>query len=327
MVFVENDSFRNLRRLPADAFRSIPRLPREVLPVAASDLVAWYPFRAGTGVDATAGDTNFGDSTDYSATVNGASFKPDSGVHDIQNGANSGAFDFDGTDDLLAVDNPKTITDLSEITVSAFVRIDTPPSTVNTVFSVSNSAGRDDDFLLNASNSALSGDALQFLTRDGGATVTDYRLPNAVTDGDFHHIGVTVDSGGTDIYLDGNNVTANGTFSAGSASSTRSPVDVSNADSVTLGANKSQQVIQFFYDGTLDGLRIYQAALSDSQIYQIYKNTRPVTRLDSLAARYTFNDGAAQDQTAGVPVSGDSTDYSGTLNGTTPIDDGGVNDG
>jgi hypothetical protein len=82
-----------------------------------------------------------------------------------------------------------------------------------------------------------------------------------------------------------------------------------------------------FIDGTVDGTRIYTAALSHSQIYQIYKNTRPATRLDSLAARYTFNDGAAQDQTAGVPVSGDSTDYSGTLNGTTEAENEGVNDG
>jgi len=103
MVFVEKDSFRNLRRLPTDAFRSIPRLPREdlVLPVAASDLVAWYPFRSGTGEDITAGDSNFGDTTDYSATVNGATYKPNGGVRDIKTGANSGAFELDGTDDTL----------------------------------------------------------------------------------------------------------------------------------------------------------------------------------------------------------------------------------
>jgi hypothetical protein len=81
------------------------------------------------------------------------------------------------------------------------------------------------------------------------------------------------------------------------------------------------------FGGIIDSMRVYDAALSDSQIYQIFKNTRPATRLDSLAARYTYNDGAAQDQTAGVPVSGDSTDYSGALNGTAEVDDGGVNDG
>jgi len=97
MVFVEKDSFRNLRRLPTDTFRSIPRLPR--LPVAASDLVAWYPFRSGTGEDLTAGDSRFGDTTDYSAVVNGATFQASGGVTDIETGANSGAFDFDGTDE------------------------------------------------------------------------------------------------------------------------------------------------------------------------------------------------------------------------------------
>jgi len=103
MVFVEKDSFRNLRRPPTDAFRSIPRLPLEdvVLPVAASDLVAWYPFRSGTGEDITAGDSNFGDTTDYSAVVNGPTFQSSGGVNDIQTGPNSGAFDFDGTDDTL----------------------------------------------------------------------------------------------------------------------------------------------------------------------------------------------------------------------------------
>jgi len=40
MVFVEGDSFRNLRRPPTDAFRSIPRLPRVQTPVLEFDVSA-----------------------------------------------------------------------------------------------------------------------------------------------------------------------------------------------------------------------------------------------------------------------------------------------
>jgi len=61
MVFVENDSFRDLRRPPTDAFRPIPRLPRLTKPaleysVNASDTVS-------LPADIVTGTVNWGDGT------------------------------------------------------------------------------------------------------------------------------------------------------------------------------------------------------------------------------------------------------------------------
>jgi len=265
MVFVENDSFRNLRRLPTDAFRSIPRLPREdlVLPVAASDLVAWYPFRSGTGEDITAGDSRFGDSTDYSATVNGATFQASGGVTDIQTGANSGAFDFDGTDDTLdlgtVADSDQSLTVMTwvnpDTVTKLFMRLVTKVDGTNTF---ENGA-----IILSTEN---DGDGGGFVVVSGANRVL-LQGPPTLSTGSYTHLAGRYDfqAGTMTLFQDGQPV-ANGNPGQAVALSSRKWVIGEDAASTGKGN---------FLDGTTDGTRIYTAALSDSQINQIYLNTKP----------------------------------------------------
>jgi len=264
MVFVEKDSFRNLRRPPTDAFRSIPRLPLEdvVLPVAASDLAAWYPFRSGTGVDATAGDSNFGDTTDYSATVNGATFQSTGGVTDIQTGRNSGAFEFDGTDDTMDLG---TVADSDQsLTVMAWVNRDV----VNTTKSqrvITKSQGfpfPDGSLVLDI----LPGGELRLLFFSNG-TNQQAKSPTAISANQFAHLAGRYDfeSGEISVSINGQSVD---TTSAGQVPPLASqPWRIGGDD--PFGSTRE------LLDGTVDDTRIYTAALSDSQINQIYLNTKP----------------------------------------------------
>jgi len=253
MVFVEGDSFRNLRRLPTDAFRSIPRLPREALPVAASDLVAWYPFRSGTGEDITAGDSNFGDTTDYSASVNGATFQASGGVTDIQTGPNSGVFDFDGVDDGLTA----TLPTFAQLSICVWVNWDNLNSDflgpIDTLKDANGSGTH--QFTIHADGGGT--DRIVCITPAGRVTFT------TVTAGEWFHLAATYDGTTVTTYVNGTQAnTGTGSFTA-------------ELTEFGIGRRDSPKDFDVITDGRIDDVRIYDSALSDSQINQIYLNTEP----------------------------------------------------
>jgi len=254
MVFVEKDSFRNLRRLPTDAFRSIPRLPREELPVAASDLVAWYPFRSGTGEDITAGDSRFGDTTDYSATVNGATYKPNGGVTDIKTGANSGAFDFDGTDDDLA--NVRGIGGNS-ITILAQINTDSGNSDFARVYS-STPVGSAGGFALKAESAT---DQLEAAITSSSASPVVNAPFTQPTNG-FLQIGLRYDGQTLELIKDGSVVSS-------VATTITAPQNSAQIGHQPGGAAVSR------FGGVIDSLRVYNAPLSNAEIATYNQNTEP----------------------------------------------------
>jgi len=232
-----------------------------MLPVAASDLVAWYPFRSGTGEDITAGDSRFGDTTDYSAVVNGATYKPSGGVTDIQTGANSGAFDFDGVDDRIQT--PFKIDDLgstTDFTISFFVNADAITSSTpfhnnagEALVGMTGNKGNDTfDILLG------SDDTIYVYVDDG--TEKELFASNQVTTNQFFHIAVTHDYGNKSVLF--NNGVKIATLSHGER--------LGDENNLYIGGSS-----KIFFDGTIDGVRIYQTILSNSQINQIYLNTKP----------------------------------------------------
>jgi len=234
---------------------------RTVLPVAFEDLVAWYPFRAGTGEDITAGDSRFGDTTDYSAVVNGATFQASGGVTDIQTGANSGAFDFDGTDDRAVLG---TVADSDRsLTVMTWVQ----PDTLSTAFMRfiakfdGQVGGQPGDVVLSMDD---NGDKVDFLI--GGSNRTVITSPSSLPINSYSHIAGRYDfqAGTMTLFVNGQSVA---TGSPG-----QSPQRSSQAWS--LGENDPVTGNPFL-DGTLDDTRIYTASLSDSQINRIYLNTEP----------------------------------------------------
>ena len=248
-----------LNEIAANSQSLVDALNPVTLPVAASDLVAWYPFRAGTGEDLTAGGSDFGDTTDYSASVNGATFQASGGVTDIQTGANSGAFDFDGTDDRLELgtvaDSDQSLTfmtwvKLDSASVSNFARIITKADVRNE---------NEGDIVLGQNN---SGKFRMFATNNGFTFVTGSTVPSADT---YFHVASRYDFSTGSLSL----------FVNGQPEATKTVGQLSpNATRPWVIGDESEPG-KFKLDGTLDDARIYQAALSDSQINQIYLNTEP----------------------------------------------------
>jgi len=253
MVFVENDSFRTLRRLPTDAFRSIPRLPRETLPVAASDLVAWYPFRSGTGEDITAGDNRFGDTIDYSASVNGATFQASGGVTDIQTGANSGAFEFDGVDDDLQPQNDSGLNfGTDSFSISLAVKFDTLGDSEGII----EKQGSNGIYQIFNNDK----DEIQFFAGDSSNVSS---VSQVVSSTSFLRITAVRDSQSSEqrLFIDGKK-----------SVSAASNLDVSNSDPLFFGFDSSTTER---LNGVLDDIRFYNAALTQSQHDQIRSNTEP----------------------------------------------------
>jgi hypothetical protein len=238
-----------------DKFRTV------VLPVAASDLVAWYPFRSGTGADLTEGDSRFGDTTDYSAVVNGATFQASGGTTDIQTGANSGAFDFDGTDDTLDLG---TVADSDQsLTMMMWVKPDTESRQFQRFLTKSdgNNIQKDGGLILATDG---VGDKPQFFVKGTNNRVAPEG--NLMTLGTYTHLAGRLDfqNGVVTVFQNGQPV----------ASRPLPAISPRPSQPWRVGEDNPPDGTAFF-DGTGDGVRIYSAALSDSQINQIYQNTKP----------------------------------------------------
>jgi len=255
MVFVENDSFRNLRRLPTDAFRSIPRLPLEdlVLPVAASDLVAWYPFRQGDGSDATAGDSNFGDPTDYSGTVQGVSFSQGP-VTDIETGPNSQAAVGDGTDDNIPI--PKDTCSFNTVSGNISVCFWARPD--NDTRGVPVEVADPVETFIQKGPPA----------RPGQMTVNSFDGSNpffagaSFTVGQLDHFAFVHNNNELRAYKNGQRV-----------ETTPTPDSKPKTRDLALFDGPGRNFSSPEYGGLLDDVRIYEGGLSDSEINQIYLNT------------------------------------------------------
>jgi hypothetical protein len=216
--------------------------------VAGEDLIAWYRFEDGVAEDYTASlSGTFGDETDFSGTVNGATFVPSGGVTDLLAGANSGAFDFDGTDDFIST-NLNTLS--TPFTVAAWHSPDTLAE--HAVVSGWNSTKRDWYISVNRSGNKKVEIVDDNRTNVPGATVSAGQL--------FHTVAVYADNA-NELYVDGtlsNSVTG--------ISSATYPHDV------FIGALNPTV---FNGDATIDDVRIYSRELSAAEIQTIFNNTKP----------------------------------------------------
>jgi hypothetical protein len=243
-----------LNEIAANSQSLIDALNPVTLPVAASDLVAWYPFRAGTGEDITAGDSRFGDTTDYSATVNGATFQASGGVTDIQTGANSGAFEFDGTDDELS--NARGL-DGTSVTILAQINTNTNLGDFGRVYSTNgtNSAGGID------MNARDTDDRLQVGITDSAGFDTTFTPFTQPTNG-FVQLGFRYDGQTLDLIKNGAVV---------SSVQTQKTIPQNPAKiGVRPGGIQESR-----FGGVIDSLRVYDAPLSNSQIATYNQNTSP----------------------------------------------------
>jgi len=221
------------------------------LPVAFSNLVAWYPFDSATYGGSNADDVTAiiggsGDDTAYDGTVSGPTYQSSGGVTDINAGASSGAFDFGGSAD--------------EIDTGRF-----QPSGAFTLMAWFRGDGR-----IMGNNPDPNGNHVSLNTKPGevqGFVDDDssFLIPTSsgVTASDYHH-GALRYNGSTSatLFVDGSDV-ASDTGSVGTLNSTQT---------LLIGSKVGSTDDDFV--GEIDDVRIYNTDLADTQIEQIVQNTQ-----------------------------------------------------
>jgi len=245
------------------------------LPVAYSDLVVWYPFDSATygGSDAddvTAIIGGSGDDTAYDGTVNGAAYQSTGGVTDINAGANSGAFDFDGS-------NEDNIQNTSINSPSYFGTFDW---SISVVFNADTSSG---DSVFFEMGDRPPGDTrigiryrggeniLAQTTDDGFSSRAQLDSGTTYSTGQFVHVVLTKDnSGNHSLYAREEGFTGNTLVDTDF-----NAVDI-NADFIFIGSElDSTSVIINEFDGIIDDVRIYKKELSSTEVDTIYNNIMP----------------------------------------------------
>jgi len=222
--------------------------------VAYSNLIAWYPFDSSQYGGANADDVTAilggsGDDTAYNGTVNGATFQSSGGVTDINAGANSGAFDFDGVDDNI------TITSLPDWnTMTLWINPDITIDGNSFYGGVLQAPTR--DFYTGNATSRISGETIVIADNSG-----DTGWGGTFASGQWHHWAFVFDGSGWDFYVD---------------AVVQSIVDTNGGGATTSPGTATRVLMSgggASIDGQLDDVRFYNTDLSQQQIQDIYDNT------------------------------------------------------
>jgi hypothetical protein len=226
----------------------------ETLPVAYSNLVAWWPFDSSKYGGSDADDvtalfnpSQSGDSTAYDGTVNGATYQSSGGLTDINAGTNSGAFDFDGSNDYITFPNIGIFSGSQDFSMCVWA---TAPPNRKTNF-------------INA-----NGEVKLFIESRNSTTVrffvdsfVDITIPQQTN----HYILAYDASGGEfDAYING---VLESTQSTSNPSSLNTINAIGAADFTSGGLGS-------FFDGVIDDVRIYDKKLNTTEAETIVQNTQ-----------------------------------------------------
>jgi len=254
----------------------------EALPVAYSNLVAWYPFDSTTYGGSDADDVTAlfnsgqsGDSTAYDGTVNGFTFSPN-GVEDINAGPSSGAVqpDFDTTHNIdLGAAKDTFYSSRGDISIGAWAYWDRTDGPVNDFPRVTNDF-KDGQFglgglTLGSAGRFNFGDWKTSSNQNGG-----FGPPTGPTvSTNEWYLGVmTYDSstGTMEWYVADENdssISSVDTVSAGSGGLN----DALSNESYLIGSDNSGRTM----DGRIDDVRIYDKVLTSSEVSDWFTNTKP----------------------------------------------------
>jgi len=249
----------DVQEITVDGQTVFTSAPQVNLPVAYSNLVAWYPFDSATYGGSNADDVTAilggsGDDTAYDGTVVGATYQFSGGVTDINAGANSGAYDFDGSNDYIETSNmPSSVLGSNSKTLMYWIEFDSTSKQHTVAFgtpSTNNSFGL---FVTDITSDLL------FYGFGGGV---DYNTGHTISPNVFEHHAVTYDGSTVNTFVDGQPTPITG--------ASRSLNTASNG--VYIG---TRQDIQNYNNGRIEDVRVYNTDLSSTQIQDIYNNTEP----------------------------------------------------
>ena len=218
---------------------------------------------------------------------------------------NETALNFDGYDDFVTT-TPKNQTITGNFTVEAWVK---PMHPTRWMHVFSTRAGGDATFDLQIGQGNIIhcdiGDGNNWITTSADATY-NYSINT------WMHIAVVVTPTSFTTYVNGCEV--------GSGSYNSNPMLIDNNHYITIGYNPSEAT---FFEGTMDDIKVYNTALTQSQILADMTALNPVLPTN-VVAHYDFNSGVANANNPGVWILEDKSSshlYDGglvnfALNGT-----------
>jgi hypothetical protein len=223
--------------------------------VIAQDLVAWYRFEDGDARDYTATlDATFADSTAYDGTINGATFQSNGGVTDFENGANSGAYDFDDVNDVIQLPSSLTMGNRTQFTVCLWADLVNRGRIVVEDEGGSFNSNGTFEFIYSGGNGIL------YMVRDNSGNAVNTSV--GPTSG-LHHLAISFDNGKFDCYSDASVV---------ASLDTGDSVANTGSDDIAIGASHTNNDN---FGGKVDDVRFYNRALTASEISDIYNATKP----------------------------------------------------
>lgn len=253
-------------------------------------LVGYWPLDESSANTCTGG-TN--DSCDYSGNGNDGAWTNQ--ATSAQGYFNKGV-EFDGTTDYIAINDSVEldITNTSELTVSAWFKVDQLPSTAGHDFNIYDkwvATGNQRGYLLTIT---AAEDKVDFRTTTDGSSGTQKitTSDNAISAGEWIHVVGIVGPGTQKIYINGELQTDTDSPSGG----------INSTANLYIGSNTSSEG----FDGVIDEARIYNRILSPSEVNQLYHwSPAPV-------GYWPFNENKGTSITADVS----GNEYHGTMNGS-----------
>ncbi len=230
----------------------------------------------------------------YDGTLtNGATINTNSGTNQIGDGKLS----LDGNNDYVDFSaHSANFDNLTEGTIAVWVYHDVNSRDV--IFEMSDSGDADSRLALFRDSDG----SFDFYVREGTTTLVDVRTAaGVIPQNTWTHVAVTVDATGNKLYVNGVQQTTGLTYTVVSATTNVFFDDVANLDFASWGVDKySGSNFVRNFDGFLDDGRVYDRALSASDITELFDYSDGDITSD-LAMHLTLDDGSgstADDETA-----------------------------
>lgn len=180
------------------------------------------------------------------------------------------ALSFDGINDYVQTPNNQSQQiSTNQITVSAWIKLNS--DVVNTQWRIvcKQETGNCAWGLEISGKGYGSSTGNQILFHDSDGSTTWYNCQSAthLNDEQWYHIVATDDEGAVRIYLNGLLDTLNNKGAGGIPPQINAPITIS----------KTNPGSQFFFNGLIDDVRIYNRALTEQEVWQLYTIPEPVT--------------------------------------------------
>ena len=174
-----------------------------------------------------------------------------------------------GSSEYVSVPHTKSLVVGEQLTLECWAKLDrVTPSEDNTMISKYDEAG---DSGREYSLQFPTDKRLIFRVSSAGssATLKTLRADNAISDGNlWHHYAVTFASGTMKMYVDGSEV------SASTSGATVTSIKQDGTANVVVGCVSTSSTPRHFFNGLIDEARVYNRALSGSEINKNYKHQK-----------------------------------------------------